>query len=111
VVRTATRALRSAARPGAHLVERLVQTIASAERIVAQTTRRIGGETTIPDRVISLSETDARPIRRGKPQKMTEFGLKTATADTPEDSWSPTPGVQGQPHRRPDFGARRRRSP
>lgn len=84
VVRTATRALRSAARPGAHLVERLVETIATAERIVAQTTRRLGGETTIPDRVISLSDTDARPIRRGKPQKMTEFGFKTAIADTPE---------------------------
>jgi hypothetical protein len=40
VVRNATRALRSAARPGAHLVVRLVETIATAERIVAQTTRR-----------------------------------------------------------------------
>jgi transposase, IS5 family len=51
---------------------------------VAQTTRRLGGERVIPDRLISLSDTDARPIRRGKPQKMTEFGYKTAFADTPE---------------------------
>lgn len=84
VVRNATRALRAQGRPGTHLVRQLIETIARAERVVAQTTRRLGGEKAIPDRMISLSDIDARPIRRGKPQKMTEFGYKAAIADTPE---------------------------
>jgi IS5 family transposase len=84
VVRNASRALSSRARPGAHLVRQLIATIANAERVVAQTTTRLGGERVIPDRLVSLSDTDARPIRRGKPQKMTEFGYKVSVADTPE---------------------------
>jgi hypothetical protein len=84
VVRNASRALSSRARPGAHLVRQLIATIANAERVVAQTTTRLGGERVIPDRVVSLSDTDARPIRRGKPQRMTEFGYKVSVADTPE---------------------------
>ena len=52
--------------------------------MIAQTARRLGGERTIPDRVISLSDPDARPIRRGKPQRPTEFGFKASVADSPE---------------------------
>src|SRR5207302_6715048 len=33
---------------------------------------------------ISLADADARPIRRGKPQRPTEFGYKVSIADTPE---------------------------
>lgn len=84
VVRNASRGLRSKPGPGGHLVRELIATLAIAERVVAQTTTRLGGERVIPDRVVSLSDTDARPIRRGKPQKMTEFGYKVSIADTPE---------------------------
>ncbi len=84
VVRNASRALRSRPRAGAHLVRQLIATIASADRVVAQTTTRLGGERVIPDRLVSLSDLDARPIRRGKPQKVTEFGYKVSVADTPE---------------------------
>ena len=31
-----------------------------------------------------MADPDARPIRRGKPQKPTEFGYKASVADTPE---------------------------
>ena len=69
---------------GRAAVKRLETEIERAERVVAQTSRRLRGEETIADRVVSLCDFDARPIRRGKPQKPTEFGYKTAIADTPE---------------------------
>ncbi len=84
VVRDASHALRSRPQPGAHLVRELIATIANAERVVSQTTSRLGGQRVILDRLVSLSDIDARPIRRGKPQKLTEFGYKVAVADTPE---------------------------
>jgi len=65
-------------------VARLADEIERAQRVIAQTTRRLAGERTIPDRVISLVDQDARPIRRGKPQRPTEFGYKVSIADTPE---------------------------
>jgi IS5 family transposase len=57
---------------------------ATHERVIEQTTRRLAGETPIVDRVVSLCDFDARPIRGGKPQKPTEFGYKVALGDTPE---------------------------
>ncbi|HVC05137.1 MAG TPA: ISNCY family transposase [Candidatus Acidoferrales bacterium] len=78
------RALRVSPRKGAALVRLLADTLAVVERVIVQTTRRLAGEKVIPNRLISLSDTDARPIRRGKPQKLTEFGYKVSIADTPE---------------------------
>lgn len=69
---------------GKAAVKRLASEIERAERVVTQTTRRLQGETSIADRVVSLCDFDARPIRRGKPQKPTEFGYKVAVGDTPE---------------------------
>lgn len=54
------------------------------ERVIRQTAQGLAGDRTIPDRVISLCDVDARPIRRGKPQQPTEFGYKVSLADTPE---------------------------
>jgi IS5 family transposase len=48
--------------------------MALAQRLIDQTARRLTGERVIADRLISLSDPDARPIRRGKPQQPTEFG-------------------------------------
>lgn len=55
-----------------------------SERVLEQTRRRVASETAIPDRVISLCDVDARPIRRGKLRNPTEFGYKVAVGDTPE---------------------------
>jgi IS5 family transposase len=63
---------------------RLELEIDRVERGVAQTTRRLQGDVVIADRVVCLCDFDARPIRRGKPQKPTEFGYKVALGDTPE---------------------------
>lgn len=84
VLANARRALRAAGRRGRAQVARLEAELGRAQRVIAQTATRLAGQRTIPDRVISLSDTEARPIRRGKPQQPTEFGFKAALADTPE---------------------------
>ena len=62
----------------------LAREIRLAERVHEQTGRRLAGETNIPERLVSLSDLDARPIRRGSLRKPTEFGYKVALGDTPE---------------------------
>lgn len=84
VLRNARRKARRGGTKRLATVKRLATEIERAERVVAQTTRRLQGEEVIADRVISLCDFDARPIRRGKPQKPTEFGYKVAIGDTPE---------------------------
>ncbi len=84
VLANAGRALGQAGRRGRVQAEGLAEEIALAGRVIAQTARRLAGEKVIPDRLVSLADPDARPIRRGKPQKPTEFGYKASIADTPE---------------------------
>jgi IS5 family transposase len=45
-------------------------------RVMAQTQLRLHGATVIADRVVSLFDPEARPIRRGKLSVKTEFGYK-----------------------------------
>ena len=85
--RVLANARRKAPRTGSNgkaAVMRLAREIERAERVVMQTTRRLAGEISIAERVVSLCDFDARPIRRGKPQKPNEFGYKVALGDTPE---------------------------
>jgi IS5 family transposase len=49
------------------LVGELAETIAATERLLAQTDQRLAGNRVIPDRLVSLSDLDARPIRKGSP--------------------------------------------
>src|SRR5205085_12342446 len=84
VLANATRALRAGGRRGTAELARLAEELRRAERVIAQTATRLAGQRTIPDRVVSLCDLDARPIRRGKPQKPTEFGYKASVADTAE---------------------------
>jgi len=84
VLRNARRALRAGGRRGEAQVRRLADELDRVGRLVEQTAIRLAGQRTIPDRMISLSDLDARPIRRGKPQRPTEFGYKVSVGDTPE---------------------------
>jgi transposase, IS5 family len=84
VLGNARRRVPRAGRGGQAAVKKLAHEIERAERVVMQTTRRLAGETSIADRVVSLCDFDARPLRRGKPQKPNEFGYKVAVGDTPE---------------------------
>jgi len=84
VLGNAGRALGKGPGPGAPEVERLARELALLERIAEQTAQRLAGVKSIPDRLISLVDPDARPIRRGKLRQPVEFGYKVSVADTPE---------------------------
>lgn len=86
VATNARRSLRragDAASAGASaLVAELERTAELVERIAAQTRLRLSGQT--PDgstRVVSLHDTDARPIAKGRLGKPVEFGYKAQVAD------------------------------
>jgi IS5 family transposase len=69
----------------ARAIAGLAQAIGLAERVVEQTRMRFAGEK-ITDRLVSLFDPDARPVRRGKLAKPNEFGyvvqLTEVTANT-----------------------------
>ena len=86
VVRNARRGLRRAAGQGtaktAALLAELERTAGLVEQIAAQTRTRLAGGT--PDgatRVVSLHDTDARPIAKGRLGKPVEFGFKAQVVD------------------------------
>ena len=58
------------------LYDELKEWIGLTQRALAQTHQRLKGATSIPDRMISLFDTEARAIRRGVPGKPNEFGYK-----------------------------------
>jgi len=83
VARNARRAL--GRRPGdgrlGRLVGELDETIAQTQRLLAQTDQRLAGNRVIADRLVSLADPDARPIRKGKPQHPTQFGYTLLVAE------------------------------
>jgi IS5 family transposase len=82
VEHNARRALRG--RPSgrlAHLIGELTETVAGTRRLLEQTALRLAGTRTIPDRLVSLADPDARPIRKGKPQHPTQFGYTALVAE------------------------------
>jgi transposase, IS5 family len=83
VWRNARRALRRRPQDGrlARLVGELEATMTHSRRLLAQTRQRLQGERVIPDRLVSLADPDARPIRKGKPQRPTEFGYTALVAE------------------------------
>lgn len=84
LVRVARTALTNAPAASRTVIERLEVEIARAQRVIEQTTQRLAGVKSIPDRIISLVDVDARPIRRGKPNQPNEFGYKVSVTDTRE---------------------------
>jgi IS5 family transposase len=61
------------------------------EKIASQIKQRVAGEP-IKDRVISLADPDARPIRKGKLGKPNEFGFVSQLAEVTENT---KPGARG----------------
>jgi IS5 family transposase len=59
---------------------RLDQLASDCERVAAQIEQRLAGEK-IADRIVSLADTDARPIRKGKLGKPNEFGYVAQIAE------------------------------
>jgi len=64
------------------LVAELESTIAVLEQVIAQTKLRLKGETPAGStRVVSLHDTDARPIAKGRLGRPVEFGFKAQVLD------------------------------
>ena len=61
------------------------------EKVVRQIRQRVAGEP-IKDRIVSLHDPDARPIRKGKLGKPTEFGFVSQLAEVTENT---KPGARG----------------
>jgi transposase, IS5 family len=61
---------------------RLRRQLQLAGQVMAQTRTRLRGTTTIPDRIVSVFDPEARPIRRGKLSAKTEFGYKALLTET-----------------------------
>jgi IS5 family transposase len=63
----------------------LEQLAERCQKVAGQITRRVAGEP-IADRLVSLSDPDARPIRKGKLGKPNEFGYVTQIAEITENT-------------------------
>jgi IS5 family transposase len=64
---------------------RLEQVIERAEKVRSQIRMRVAGER-ISDRLVSLADPDARPIRKGKLRAPTEFGYVVQLAELTEST-------------------------
>jgi len=62
------------------LIEKLQSTISLTEKIIEQT-RKVEAKEKVTDRIVSLYDAGARPIRKGKLAKDTEFGYKVIIAE------------------------------
>ena len=88
--RSLARAGEGASAKAVALVADLERTAAVVEQIVAQTRVRLSGQ--VPDgstRVVSLHDTDARPIAKGRLGRPVEFGYKDRSWTTPT-AWCST---------------------
>jgi IS5 family transposase len=65
--------------------ERLDELADRAEKIARQITQRLAGEQ-ITDRLVSIADPDARPIRKGKLRAPTEFGYVFQLAEVTENT-------------------------
>jgi len=63
------------------LAGQLDQTVVLTQRLLRQTALRLAGTRSIPDRVVSLVDPDARPIRKGKLRSPTQFGSTLLLAE------------------------------
>jgi len=66
-------------------IERLEEMTDRAQRVATQIQRRLAGEP-ITDRLVSMFDPDARPIRKGKLGKPNEFGYVTQLAEVTENT-------------------------
>jgi IS5 family transposase len=66
-------------------IERLEEMTDRAQRVATQIQQRLAGEA-ITDRLVSMFDPDARPIRKGKLGKPNEFGYVTQLAEVTENT-------------------------
>lgn len=64
------------------LINKLTEQIQMTQRIIDQSKQVVSGNRNIPDRVVSIYDPEARPIKKGKPGRSTEFGYKMLIQET-----------------------------
>jgi transposase, IS5 family len=89
--RTRQRARGRGARAKLAAARRLDELADRCERVAVQIRKRLAGEK-ITNRLVSLADPDARPIRKGKAGKPTEFGYVVQLAEVTENT---QPGARG----------------
>jgi IS5 family transposase len=67
-------AFRSVSDQSAKLKQRFLEQIERAQTILSQTEQKLQGNKSIPERIVSFYDSEARPIRKGKLNKAVEFG-------------------------------------
>lgn len=85
VARARSRARGRGARAKLCAAARLTELTDRCEKVTQQITKRLACKP-ITDRIVSLSDPDARPIRKGKLGKPTEFGYVTQLAEVTENT-------------------------
>jgi IS5 family transposase len=73
------------ARTKLRAADRIEQVAERADKVRAQIKRRVAGQT-INDRLVSMTDPDARPIRKGKLRHPTEFGTVVQVAELCENT-------------------------
>jgi IS5 family transposase len=63
----------------ANLKQKFFEQIELTEKILSQTEQKLEGNQSIPERIVSFHDSEARPIRKGKLNKAVEFGANVAT--------------------------------
>ncbi len=79
-------------------VKSLEQTVEIAKRIISQTVSVQQGNTHIKDRIVSVFDTGARPIVKGKLKAPTEFGTKLLIQDCEEKIITRYKVLEGNPN-------------
>ncbi|NLW06740.1 MAG: ISNCY family transposase [Clostridia bacterium] len=79
------------------VVQSLTQTIAHTEQIISQTVKVQQGQFRIPERMVSIFDLNARPIKRGKLHAPTEFGYKILLQETEEKVITGYQVLEGNP--------------
>jgi IS5 family transposase len=79
------------------LVQTLEETISRTEKIVTQTAAVQEGNLHLPDRVVSIFDTEARPIKKGKANAPVEFGYKVLLQEVEHKIITGYKVLQGNP--------------
>jgi IS5 family transposase len=66
------------------LIQKLDDAISTVSKVIEQTNEVLKGNTSIPDRIVSIFDQGARPIKRGKSRADVEFGRKVVLAESEE---------------------------
>lgn len=70
-----------APRPVKRRLSQLTTWLERTDRVIVQTKQVLGGDVHVKDRLVSLFDPDARPIKKGNLRRPTEFGYKVCVTD------------------------------